>query len=100
MRRREAAEPSPTKFVRQYSIDLDGFVIEKGDLIKIRGEYGIKFKFNSLVTNIETGVQWIDCFETHRGQVGCWRSFRPDKLKRIPKRRTKSERRRKSRTAS
>lgn len=96
----ETVEPQKTKFAREYSISVDGFDIERGDLIKIRGEYGIKFKFDSLVTNMETGVQWIDCFETHRGQVGCWRSFRVDRLKRIPKRRSKGERRRRSSSAS
>lgn len=100
---RSKAENNPvkaTKFAREYSITVDGFEIERGDLIKVRGEYGIRFKFDSLVTNMDTGVQWIDCFEIHRGQVGVWRSFRVDKLKRIPKRRPKSDRRRKSNTAS
>ena len=103
MSRRKSVEPTvaqATKFSREYSIVVDGFEVERGDLIKIRGEYGIKFKFDSLVTNTETGVQWIDCFETHRGQVGCWRSFRVDKLKRIPKKRVKGVRRRKPSTTS
>lgn len=96
----EATQVQETKFAREYSITIDGFEISRGDLIKIRGEYGVKFKFDSLVTNTQTGVQWIDCFETHRGQVGCWRSFRLDRLKRIPKRRSKVERRRRSSASS
>jgi hypothetical protein len=94
-RKIDSHEVQSTKFSRQSVIEIDGFEIEKGDLIKIRGEYGGRFKFDSLVTNTETGVQWIDCFEVFRGQVGCWRSFRVDKIKRIPKRRS-SVRRRKS----
>jgi hypothetical protein len=89
-----------TKFLKEASIIIDGFEIVRGDLIKVRGEYGIKFKFDSLVTNTETGVQWIDCFETTRGQVGCWRSFRVEKIKRIPKKRVSGVRRRKSNTTS
>jgi hypothetical protein len=100
MRRRDTVAARPTKFAREHSIDIDGFTIAKGDIIKIRGEYGVQFKFDSLVTNTDTGVQWIDCFEVHRGQVGCCRSFRMDKIKRIPKKRRKSERRRKSSATS
>ena len=90
----------PTKFSREYSLELDGFTINRGDIVKIRGEHGVQFKFDSLVTNTLTGVQWIDCFEVHRGQTGTYRSFRVDKIKRIPKRRKTSVRRRKSSTAS
>lgn len=91
-RRREATVAAPTKFSRERSIEIDGFVIEAGDMIKIRGEYGIKFKFHSLVTNTETGAQWIDCFEDHRGQTGCYRSFRIDRVKRIPNKRRRAKR--------
>ena len=98
-RRRDTVELQPTKFSREYSIQVDGFTIERGDIIKIRGEYGVQFKFHSFVTNTQTGVQWIDCFEVFRGQVGTYRSFRLDRVKRIPKRR-KSDRRRKSSTTS
>jgi hypothetical protein len=98
-RRRDTVELQPTKFAREYSIQVDGFTIERGDIIKIRGEYGVQFKFHSFVTNTQTGVQWIDCFEVFRGQVGTYRSFRLDRVKRIPKRR-KSDRRRKSSTTS
>lgn len=99
-RKAESFILSETKFDREYSITLDGFQIEKGDLLKVRGEYGLRFKFDSLVTNTETGSQWVDCFEVHRGQVGCWRSFKIDKIKRIPKRRVKGDSRRKARTTS
>lgn len=87
-----------TKFSREMSINIDGFEIEKGEIIKIRGEYGVRFKFDSLVTNTETGSQWIDCFEVHKGQIGCWRSFRIEKIKRIPKRRSRVSRRKPSTT--
>lgn len=99
-RKTEGATLQPTKFSREYSIEKDGFTIDRGDMIKIRGEYGVQFKFDSLVTNTDTGVQWIDCFEVHRGQVGTYRSFRVDRIKRIPKRRPKRDSRRKSSTAS
>ena len=80
------------KFIRQPYMIVDGFEIIQGDIVKIRGEVGARFKFNNLVTNIETGSQWVDCFETWRGTSGVWRSFRIDRIKRIPKRGKRSKR--------
>ena len=87
LRKRKNVAPPPTKFFRFPEITVGNFVIEKGDMIKIDGEWGQRFKFDSLVTNKETGAQWIDCFEVHKLRTGCLRSFRLDRVKRIPKRR-------------
>lgn len=73
-------------------VTKDGFEIKQGDLIKIQGEYGVRFKFHSLTTNTESNSQWIDCFEIFRGQVGAFRSFRPERLKRVPKRGKRAKR--------
>jgi hypothetical protein len=70
-------------------MEYGNFTIEKGDLIKISGEYGVKFKFVSITTNTETGAFWVDCTETYRGQSGPMRSFTVDRVKRIPKKRGK-----------
>lgn len=93
MRKRKSVPPPPTKFFRFPEITVGNFVIEKGDLIKIQDEWGMKFKFDSLVTNKETGAQWIDCFEVHKMRTGCLRSFSLDRVKRIPKRRGRNVRR-------
>jgi hypothetical protein len=92
MRKRTEAPVKPTKFHREPEVMIDGFVIGQGDLFKVRGEYGIKFKFDSLTTNTETGDQWIDCFEFQRGQVGAFRSFKSDRIKRIPQRGKRAKR--------
>jgi hypothetical protein len=76
-----------TKFKRTFEIEVNGFIINSGDIVKINGEHGGKFRFNSLVTNSETGVQWIDCFEMHKVTAGAQRSFRLDRVKRIPAKR-------------
>lgn len=81
-----------TKFVREFSLVADGFEIKTGDIIKVKGEYGVKFKFYSLTTNIETGSQWVDCFETHRQQSGVFRSFYPERVKRVPQRGKRAKR--------
>lgn len=76
-------------FSREYQMKYDNFIIERGDLIKIIGEYGTRFKFESITTNPKNGAVWVDCFETWRGRTGAFRSFTVDRVKRIPKRRTR-----------
>jgi hypothetical protein len=63
---------------------VNGFEVVRGDIIKVSGEYGLKFKFDAVVTNTETGSVWVDCFEIFRGQSHSYRSFALDKVKRIP----------------
>lgn len=80
------------KFHREDRVIVNGFEIVKGDIIKIVGQYGYKFKFDSLVTNTETGAIWIDCFEVFRGSASAYRSFRPEMIKRIPQRGKRAKR--------
>ena len=76
-----------TNFSRVYEMEVGNFTIEKGDLIKISGEYGTRFKFLSITTNKTTGAFWVDCIEMFRGQSGPFRSFTVDRVRRIPKKR-------------
>jgi hypothetical protein len=92
VRKRSATEIRQTKFQREFSLTIDGFEILQGDLFKVKGEYGSKFKFYSLTTNLETGSQWIDCFELQRGQIGAFRSFKPDRITRVPKKGMRAKR--------
>jgi hypothetical protein len=82
--RKKTTAPVDTKFKRDDKVHIDGFEISRGDIIKIVGEYGLKFKFDSVVTNTETGSVWVDCFELYRGQSHSYRSFQVDRVKRIP----------------
>lgn len=93
MARRKRVVLAETKFDRDYEYKFPNFndTLKPGDLFKVRGEYGVKFKFACVVTNKETGAQWIDCFEVNRGtkglQAGVQRSFKFDRIKRIPRKR-------------
>jgi hypothetical protein len=79
-----------TPLVKEPQLVLpDGKVIVHGELFKVSGEYGLRFKFESLTRNEKTGSEWVDCFEVFRGRAGAFRSFRSDRIKRIPKRRLK-----------
>lgn len=80
------------KFIREDRMLADGFEIVRGDIIKIVGQYGLKFKFDSFVTNAETGATWIDCFEVFRNTASQYRSFRPELVKRIPQRGKRAKR--------
>jgi len=95
MARRKKVVLPETKFKREYEYKFPNFndTLLPGDIFKVRGEYGTKFKFASVVTNDETGDQWIDCYEVYRGtkglQAGVQRSFKFDRIKRIPRKRVK-----------
>ena len=72
----------------------EGFEIIAGEFIKIKGqnsfgvgEWGLQFKVKYFVTNIETGQEWVDCYEMYRGRAGVMRSFPLERIKRIPKKR-------------
>jgi hypothetical protein len=73
-------------------VTAEGFQISRGDMIRVRGEYGIQFKFWSLTTNQASGSVWVDCFEVFRGRAGAFRSFRIDRIKRIPQRGKRAKR--------
>lgn len=92
MARRKKTELVETKFQTQDVFELDGFEVRAGDLIKVRGEYGSKFKVRGLTTNTETGAQWIDCFEVIRGVPSQFRAFKIERVKRIPQRGKRAKR--------
>ena len=77
-------------FIREDSfVNDEGRTVNKGDLIKIKGIWGTKFKFLNYVTNPHSGMSWIDCLELEKG-MGCGvRSFYPERVKRIPSKRGK-----------
>ena len=81
---------SNCKFIKEDSmVTTSGRQINQGDIIKIQGEWGTKFKFLNLVTNPDNNAQWIDCFEIEKGQISRYRAFRPERVKHIPKKRGK-----------
>lgn len=79
-------------FTREYEFNIGNFTIVRGDIIKIEGEYGTKFKFDAIVTDPRTGSTWVDCFELEKGLVSRYRSFAIDRIKRIPNRRKRVSR--------
>lgn len=84
-----AIPPQPSKFTRDFSaLELPGgTVVEPGEIVRVSGEHGLRFKFYSLTTNTETGVSWVDCFEVYKARTGVMRSFYAERIRKIPVRR-------------
>lgn len=87
MGRRKKVAPVQTKFSRVYELQIGNFTIVKGDTIKVQDEHGRKFKFDSVVTNTETGAMWVDCFELQKSIAGQFCSFSIERIKRVPTKR-------------
>ena len=91
MKKVKSIKPEITKFNREYALQIGNFIIAQGDIIKIEGEHGVKFKFDAVVTNTENGKVWVDCFEMQKATATAWRSFDPERIKRIPTKRGKQK---------
>jgi len=92
MPRKRLADVRPTHFETVPYMELDGFAINAGDIVKVKGEYGVKFKFIGVTTNTLTGSSWVDCFEIFRGKAQQFRAFKHDRVKRVPQRGRRAKR--------
>lgn len=84
MPRRKKVMAKPSHFVTEPYMEVDGFAVHAGDIVKIKGEYGTRFKFRGVTTNTLTGSTWVDCFEIFRGKPQQFRAFKHDRVKRVP----------------
>jgi len=91
-RRKNVVEAKPTPFVTEPYMEVDGFPINAGDIIKVKGEYGVKFKFVGVTTNTISGATWVDCHEIFRGKPQQFRAFKHDRIKRVPQRGKRAKR--------
>ena len=92
MPRRKKAAVKPSHFTTEPYMEVNGFPINRGDIIKVHGEWGAKFKFIGVTTNTLTGANWVDCFEVIRGVPSVFRSFKQERIKRVPKRGKRAKR--------
>lgn len=63
----------------------EGRTVEPGDIIKIKGIWGVKFKFKEYVRRTDSDADWIDCYELEKGQTCGQRSFKKERIKAMPK---------------
>lgn len=92
MGRRKQAVVQESNFETVPYMEIDGFAINAGDIVKVKGEYGVKFKFVGVTTNTLTGSTWVDCFEIFRGKAQQFRAFKQERIKRIPQRGRRAKR--------
>ena len=86
MARKKVISPFSHLYFREPFYTMpDGRVIERGEIIKIKGIYATKFKFFEYVRRLDTGVDWIECFELEKGVHCGQRSFRVERVKPLPK---------------
>lgn len=92
MRSRKKVPAKESPFTMEPYMEADGFAINAGDLIKIKGEYGTKFMFRGVTTNPANGATWVDCFQMFRGKPQQFRAFKRDRVKRIPQKGKRAKR--------
>jgi hypothetical protein len=92
MVKRQKTKVQPSGLVTVPRMESNGFEILAGDIIKISGEYGARFKFVGVTTNEKTGATWVDCFEIIGTVPSVFRSFKEDRVKRIPKKKRRAKR--------
>ena len=86
MPRRKKVAAKESSWTMEPYMEVDGFPIHAGDIVKVKGEYGTKFQFRGVTTNNDTGATWVDCFEIFRGKAQQFRAFDHDRIKRVPQR--------------
>lgn len=91
-RRKKTSDVQPSNFSRDPYLEVNGFTVEPGETIKVHGEWGSKFKYVCVTTNNLTGASWVDCFEIIGGVPSVFRSFKQDRIKRVPKRGKRAKR--------
>jgi hypothetical protein len=89
VQRRKPFKPKPSRLELNPRFNVGNREVVAGDIIKVHGEHGDKFKVIGLVTNIETGVQWVDCYELCKGVPAQTRAFYLDRIKPLPRKRKK-----------
>jgi len=85
-RKKKVVSPFQYLYTRTPEYTLEsGRTISQGEIIKIDGVWGTKFKFKEHVIRTDSGKEWIDCYELERGILCGTRSFYPERIKPLPK---------------
>jgi hypothetical protein len=81
MARKSKAKPLPPDWVIESEATINNRKVVPGTEVSIKGERG-RFRFIQRVVRPERGVEWLDFWGGPKGSEA-WRSFHPDKVKRI-----------------
>lgn len=84
-RKKRVVSPMSHLYDRKSEYKLEsGRIISEGEVIKIDGVWGVKFKFKEHVIRTDNGKEWIDCYELEKGISCSLRSFYPERIKPMP----------------
>lgn len=89
VQRRKKYKPKKSVLDVNPSFTIGNREIVEGDIVKVHGEHGLKFRVIGLTTNINTGVQWVDCYELSKGVPAQTRAFYLDRIRPLPRKRKK-----------
>lgn len=89
MQRRKKYKHSESKLDINPTFIVGNREITTGDIVKVHGEHGSKFKIIGFVTNTQTGHQWVDCYALCKGVPAQTRAFTLDRIKPLPRKRRK-----------
>jgi hypothetical protein len=92
MKKKNFTTPKPSNFSTESTMEVDGFLVSHGDIIKVKGEYGIRFKFVGITTNKISGASWVDCLQIFRGSPQQFRAFKKDRVSRVPQKGKRAQR--------
>lgn len=91
-RKKQTTSPLAHLYNRASEYTLEGGrTISEGEIIKIDGVWGTKFKFKEHVVRTDNGKEWIDCYELEKGISCGLRSFYPERIKPIPIRKRRNK---------
>lgn len=91
-KKRKIVSPMEHLYSRSSEYTLQsGRIIYQGEIIKIDGVWGVSFKFKEHIVRTDSGKEWIDCYELEKGITCGLRSFYPEKIKPLSKKRNKKK---------
>ena len=67
--------------VKSEEVVIDGRTYEKDDIVRVDGEYGMRFMFLHHAVNTDNGKEWVTVNEIRKGQVGMFRSFKKERIR-------------------
>jgi hypothetical protein len=81
-----------SKFITVPEISIGNRTIERGEVIKIKGEKGSLYSFWGITTNPDNGIQWVDCFYLRKSQLSGQYSYSIDRVMPMPRKRKRVSR--------
>ena len=87
VQRRKKFKPLKSRLDLNPSFTVGNREVVAGEIVKVHGEWGLKFKVIGLVTNTSTGVQWVDVYELSKVVPAQTTAFYLERIRPLPRKR-------------